>query len=156
MVVGGDALVAFFEAVEEGAEVNIEVCGAAQAGADGGEGFGWEGRVEDGHGGRDEFFGDGDGGLFAPNGELGRDGQEHDDQLLLREDGVAHEGVGEACEAASAAFEEGGVRCEVVAVNWGAVRGCGGGAERAYLLDAWGEEEGSGGRGIACEDSQEA
>lgn len=44
------------------------------------------------------------------------DGQEHHDQLLLAENGVADERIGESLEAAAALFDEESIGCYVIAI----------------------------------------
>ena len=62
-VVGRDALMAFHEALEQGAEADVGFSGLADAGTDGVEGFkeiGWEGVFEiGGKSAASEFFLDG-------------------------------------------------------------------------------------------------
>lgn len=44
-------------------------------------------------------------------------GQEHGDELLLLQDGMADERVDEACKSLPAFFDEAIVGCDVIAVN---------------------------------------
>ena len=120
-VVERDALVAFDEALEQRAQVDVGFCGLAHAGADrverfekvGGEGVfevGWEAAAG-------EFLLDGGGDLFAEAGEFRGDGEEHFDEFFLAQDRMADQGVGEADEAAAALFDEVGVCCEMAAID---------------------------------------